>query len=113
VCVGKQVSPPETTKAQKGGSRLKSMSGPASRLALRGPKLWKLFSGFGKKKPCRILCRLSDRADKTEHGYLRLRSVAPVSGPVDPGAGFAAGATRRQTYDRLQWQAVMPVLPDN
>lgn len=38
-------------------------------------------------------------AGKTESGYLRLRSVAPASGPVDPGAGFAAGATRRQTLN--------------
>ena len=30
---------------------------------------------------------------------LRLRSVTPASGPVDPGAGFAAGATRRQTLN--------------
>ena len=50
---------------------------------------------------------------RTESGCLRLRSVAPASGPVDPGAGFAAGATRRQTCECLQWQAIMPVFLDD
>jgi len=37
----------------------------------------------------------------------------PALGPVAPGAGFTAGATRRQTCDWLQWQAVMPVFLDD
>lgn len=93
-CVGKPCIPAEATfQTSIMWAPTKSMPGPASRLLLRGLKLWKLFPVSKKGNPAGLLHESSGAAESG----LGLRSVAQPRGFVHHGAGFAAGANRQQT----------------